>query len=196
MTLASGLLRRLRATRLGAAFMPLAVMLWLVPAAVAQSHSTVQHRLDCVLISGRLYLGNPGAGSNPKFVTCAIHFDQVKPHSDGVIVVLQDGHRKSTYSILRLHLPPQSSRLSIGWLHHRQPVSVGCALAAGRLYLGATGPARHKNVICSVRFYQLAPASDGVTVVLRHAHRQSTYSVVLRRLPHRPIGYRTIPWVS
>ncbi len=196
MTLPSGFLRRGRITQLAAAGVTLVFALWLPSAAAAQSHGTAKHRLDCVLVSGRLYLGSPGAGSNPKFVTCGIHFDQVKPHSDGVIVVLQSGRHRSTYSILELHLPPPSSRYSIRWLHHRKPAIIGCALAGGKLYLGAMGPARHRKVTCSVRFYQLVPAADGVTVVLGEGHHHSTYSVVLRQLPRHAAGYATIPWVS
>jgi hypothetical protein len=169
----------------------------LVPAAAAQTSPAAGHRLGCVLIGGRLYLGNPGAGPNPRFVTCAIHFDQVHPRSDGVIVVLRHARRTSAYSILRRHLQlPPAGRQLLRWRHHRGPANIACALAGGRLHLGSTGPARpRKKLTCSVRFYQLAPAADGVIVVLRAAHHRSRYSVVLRKLPHHPTGYTRIRWI-
>jgi hypothetical protein len=106
-----------------AAAVALACMAWLAPAA-AHAAATAKHQIECVLISGRLYLGSPGAGPNPKFVTCDIRFEQVKPHSDGVIVVLRSGRHGSTYSILKLHLPQPSSRYLLRWLHrHSHPRS-------------------------------------------------------------------------
>lgn len=174
-----------------------AVLLLVLPSAgTAGASGTAPHRLPCVLIRGRLYLGSPGAGTNPQFVTCAIRLDQVRPLSDGVILVLQYARRTSTYSILRIRLPvPPSGRFPIPWLHHRGPVEVGCALSGGRLYLGRTGPSRPRRiVICSISFYQLVPSTDGVLAVLRQARNRSAYSVVLRPQPHRPTGFVPIPW--
>lgn len=175
-----------------------AVLVWLAPAASAQATAAPPHRLHCVLIQGRLYLGSPGAGSNPKFVTCAIHFDQVLPRSDGVIVVLHHAPQRSTYSILKTHFfTPPAGRYRIRWLHHPGSAKIGCVLSHGRLYLGSSAPAGpRRHVTCSVAFYQLEPAADGVTAVLRHRHRTTTYSVVLRRLPHRPTAYLRIRWLA
>ena len=81
-----------------------AFFMCLAPAATASVSSAAAHQVHCVLIGGRLYLGSPGAGTNPEPVICAIHFDQVRPRSDGVIVVLQHARQTSTYSILRMRL--------------------------------------------------------------------------------------------
>lgn len=172
-------------------------LLWLTPAATAQASSTAPHRVDCVLAGGRLYLGSPGAVTNPKFVTCAVRFYQVRPRSDGVIVALQYARHTSTYSILKFRLIPIFGRFPIRWLHHPGPAKLGCALSGGQLYLGSTGPSHpRKKVTCSVSLYQLAPAADGVIAVLTEAHHTSTYSVVLRQLPHHPAGYLAIPWIT
>jgi hypothetical protein len=93
-------------------------------------------------------------------------------------------------------LPP-TGRTLLPWRHHPEAATIGCALAAGRLYLGSAGPARPRTrTTCSVRLYQMTPAADGVTVVLRAAHHASVYSVVLRKLPHRPTGSMLIRWIS
>jgi hypothetical protein len=60
-----------------------------VPAAAS---SVPAHRMACILISGTLYLGDPGSGPNPRNVTCSVHFAQVHPRSDGVVVVLRHGN--------------------------------------------------------------------------------------------------------
>jgi hypothetical protein len=123
-------------------------------------------RLGCVLISGRLYLGNVGAaGPGPRFVVCDVSFRQVHPRSDGVILVLRTSHHRSAYSILdpRFGLPP-SGRTMLPWRRHPGAATIGCALAGGRLHLGSTGPARPRTrTTCSVRLYQMTPAADGVT---------------------------------
>jgi hypothetical protein len=167
--------------------------------AAAQASSVPAHRLDCVLASGRLFLGDAGAaGPGARLVVCDVGFRQVHPRSDGVIVVLRTPHHRSVYSILRprFGLRP-AGRTLLPWRHHPGAATIGCALAGGRLYLGSTGPARPRTrTTCSVRLYQMTPAADGVTVVLRTAHHASTYSVVLRKLPHRPTGSTQIRWIS
>jgi hypothetical protein len=167
--------------------------------AAAQASSVPAHRLGCVLVSGRLYLGDAGAaGPGARFVVCDVSFRQVHPRSDGVILVLRTPHHRSVYSILkpRFGLPP-SRRTLLPWRHHPGAAAIGCALAAGRLYLGSSGPAQPRTrTTCSVRLYQMTPAADGVTVVLRSAHHASAYSVVLRKLPHRPAGSTLIRWIS
>lgn len=149
-----------------------------------------------MLIDGRLYLGSPGAGPNPRFVVCGVQFEQVIPRSDGVIVVFTYRHRRSSYSILNTALPvPLDGRQLLGWRHRRGPATVWCSRVGRRLYLGDDGPARHRvRVTCSVRFYQLSPDADGVQVVLRSGRYRSAYSIVLRRLPHHARRYDTIPW--
>lgn len=167
--------------------------------AAAQASSVPAHRLGCVLIGGRLYLGDAGAaGPGPQFVVCDVGFRQVHPRSDGVILVLNTPHHRSVYSILRLRfgLRP-TGRTLLPWRHHPEAATIGCVLAGGRLYLGSTGPARPRiRTTCSVRLYQMTPAADGVTVVLRAAHHASVYSVVLRKLPHRQTGSTLIRWIS
>ena len=167
--------------------------------AAAQASSVSAHRLGCVLIGGRLYLGDAGAaGPGPQFVVCDVGFRQVHPRSDGVILVLNTPHHRSVYSILRLRfgLRP-TGRTLLPWRHHPEAATIGCVLAGGRLYLGSTGPARPRTrTTCSVRLYQMTPAADGVTVVLRAAHHASVYAVVLRKLPHRPTGSTLIRWIS
>lgn len=167
--------------------------------AAAQASSVPTRRLGCVLLGGRLYLGDAGAaGPDPRLVVCDVSFRQVHPRSDGVILVLRTPHHKSVYSILRprFGLPP-SGRTLLPWRHHPGAATIGCALAGGRLQLGSTGLARPRTrTTCSVRLYQMSPAADGVTVVLRTAHHASTYSVVLRKLPHRPTGSTLIHWIS
>jgi len=167
--------------------------------AAAQPSSVPAHRQDCVLASGRLFLGDAGAaGPGARLVVCDVGFRQVHPRSDGVIVVLRTPHHRSMYSILRprFGLPP-SGRMLLPWRHHPGAATIRCALAAGRLSLGSSGPAQPRTrTTCSVRLYQMTPAADGVTVVLRTAHHASTYSVVLRKLPHRPTGSTLIPWTS
>lgn len=172
----------------------------LVPgsAALAQGDVAVSHRIGCVLIKGHLYLGSPGAGSHAKFVICAIQFDQVRPRSDGIIVVLRQARHRSAYSILPPRLPVRPvGRSQLRWRHHPGSATIRCALAGGRLYLGSAGPRRRRRAVaCSVRFYQLAPSADGVVVVLAYARHKSEYSVVLRRLPHHPSGYIAISWLA
>jgi hypothetical protein len=167
-------------------------------AAAAQGSPAPVHRLGCVLISGRLYLGDPGASSHPRFVICNIHFSQVHPRSDGVILVLRQAHHRSTYSILTPHFGVRPfGRALLRWRRHPAPVKITCALAGRRLYLGSTGPARpRKKATCSVRFYQMSPAADGVITVLRTAHHTTAYSIVLRKLPHHPTGSTPIRWTS
>ena len=167
--------------------------------AAAQASSVPAHRMGCVLVSGRLYLGDAGAaGPSPRFVVCDVGLRQVHPRSDGVILVLRTPHHRSVYSILkpRFGLQP-TGRTPLPWRHHPGAATIGCALAGGRLHLGSTGPAQPRiQARCSVRLYQMTPAADGVTVVLRTAHHASTYSVVLRKLPHRPTGSTSIRWIS
>jgi hypothetical protein len=131
-------------------------------------------------------------------VVCDVGFRQVHPRSDGVILVLRTPRHRSAYSILkpRFGLPP-SGRTLLPWRHHRGTATIGCALAGGRLHLGSTGPARPRTKpTCSVRLYQITPAADGVTVVLQTEHHASAYSVVLRKLPHRPAGSTLIRCIS
>ena len=156
------------------------------------------HQMGCVLISGHLYIGDPGAGPNPRNVTCDLQFSQVHPRSDGVILVLRQARHRSTYSVLKLPsgLRPAGREL-LPWHNHPGPVKIVCALASGRLYLGSTGPAHpRRKAACTVRFFQLTPAADGVTVVLRTAHDRSIYWVVGRQLPHRPTGSTPIRWIT
>ena len=165
-----------------------------VPAAAS---SVPAHRMACILISGTLYLGDPGSGPNPRNVTCSVHFAQVHPRSDGVVVVLRHGNITSASSLRRQ--PPQLpvfGRDPLPWLHHPGPARIGCALAGGQLYLGSTGPAgpRVKRV-CTVRFVQLEPAADGVLAVLSTAHHVTRYTVVKATFPHRPTGRTTLPWL-
>ena len=84
--------------------------------------------------------------SNPKFVTCAIHFDQVKPRSDGVIVVLRHAGHRSTYSILRPHLPVRLRRAtrSGGFTTTARPRSAARFPDVGSIW-AAPGPAPQKR---------------------------------------------------
>jgi hypothetical protein len=129
------------------------------------------HQMGCVLISGRLYVGDPGAGPNPQFVICDLQFRQVHPRSDGVILVLRQARHRTAYSIHKVPagLHP-AGRRPLPWRHHPGPVKIVCALADGHLYLGSTGPAHpRRKATCTLRFFQLTPAADGVTIVLRTA---------------------------
>ncbi len=175
-----------------------ALTLSLAPSASATDHTTASHRLGCVLIDRRLYLGSPGAASHRNFVTCTVNFDQVKPRSDGFIMVLKEAGHKSAYSIVAPHLPVRPTAYHpIRWRHHSGPAELRCIPSGRRLYLGSTGPARpRKKVNCSVHFYQLGPSADGVVVILKAAHHTSTYSVALEHLPHRPTGYAPIRWIA
>ena len=155
------------------------------------------HRLNCVRVSGHLYLGDPGATTNPAFVVCSIHVRQVHPRSDGVIVVLRQGRHLSVYSLLKAHFtPPPFGRTRLRWRSHPGPVKVACALAGGRLHLGSTGPRPRTKETCTMRFYQESPVADGVVAILRTAHHSSRYSVVERTLPHPAIGTTRIRWLS
>jgi hypothetical protein len=170
-----------------------------LPATAAQASSASAHRMGCALLSGRLYLGDVGAaGPGVRLVVCDVSFRQVHPRSDGVILVLHTPHHRSVYSVLtpRFGSPPLGRTL-LPWRHHPGAATIGCAWAGGRLQLGSTGPAQPRaRARCSVRLYQMTPAADGVTVVLRTAQHASTYSVVLRKLPHRPAGSTLIRWIS
>ncbi len=155
------------------------------------------HRLNCVRVSGHLYLGDPGATTNPAFVVCNIHIRQVHPRSDGVIVVLRQARHLSVYSLLKSHFtPPPFGRTRLRWRSHPGPVKIACALAGGRLHLGSTGPRPRTKETCSMRFYQLSPDVDGVVAILRTAHHHSRYSVVGPTLPHPAIGTTRIRWIS
>jgi hypothetical protein len=155
------------------------------------------HRLNCVRVSGHLYLGDPGATTNPAFVVCSIHVRQVHPRSDGVIVVLRQGRHLSVYSLLKAHFtPPPFGRTRLRWRSHPGPVKIACALAGGRLHLGSTGPRPRTKETCTMRFYQLSPAADGVVAILRTAHHSSRYSVAGETLPHPAIGTTRIRWLS
>jgi hypothetical protein len=80
--------------------------------------------------------------------------------------------------------------------HRAGPAKISCVLVGRRLYLGSTGPARpRKKATCSVRFYQMSPAADGVIAVLHTAHHTTAYSVVLRKLPRHPTGSTLIRWI-
>jgi hypothetical protein len=166
------------------------------PPAAAQP-PVAAHRMNCILISGTLYLGDPGSGPNPRNVTCGVHFAQVHPRSDGVVVVLRHGTITSLSSLRRQ--PPQTpvfGREPLRWLNHPGPARIGCALAGGLLHLGSTGPARPRaKRVCTVRFVQLEPAADGVLAVLSTAHHVTRYTVVMARFPHRPTGRTALPWV-
>jgi hypothetical protein len=169
----------------------------LTPAA-AQSGHAVRHQVRCELLDGRLYLGDPGAGGPAKFPTCSIHFDQLRPRSDGVIVILRSGKHSSRYSIRKLPASLQGAdRDLIPWRHHPGAAKLGCALAAGRLYLGSAGPSHpRRKASCTVRIYQLSPDADGVVVVLTSGKHITQDQVVLRRLPHHPTAYLPIHWTS
>ena len=168
----------------------------LAPVSAAASQ-VLAHRMNCILISGTLYLGDPGSGPDPRNVICSIHFAQVHPRSDGIVVVLRQGNITSSFSLRRQ--PPQLpvfGRQPLPWLHHPGPARVGCALAGGQLHLGSTGPAAPRTKrVCTVRFVQLEPAADGVLAVLSTADHVTRYTVVKIRLPHRPTGRTTLPWV-
>jgi Pentapeptide repeats (8 copies) len=74
---------------------------------------------------------------------------------------------------------------------------VVCDLLNGRLRLGtrpASGP--QQAMICSIRFEQLNPPRDGVTVVLTGAGRQSMYAVVTKHLHLNHAGHTPIPWLD
>jgi hypothetical protein len=147
----------------------------LTPAAAAQSGRAVRHQ-----------------------VRCGIHFDQLRPRSDGVIVILRSGKHSSRYSIRKLPASLQGAdRDLIPWRHHPGPAKLGCALAAGRLYLGSAGPSHpRRKVSCTVRIYQLSPDADGVVVVLTSGKHRTQDQVVLRRLPHHPTAYLPIRWTA
>lgn len=166
-------------------------------AAATQPSRAPVHRLNCVRVSGHLYLGDPGATTNPAFVICSIHVRQVHPRSDGVIVVLRQAGHRSTYSLLKSHFtPPPFGRTLLRWRSHPGPVKIACALAGGRLHLGSTGPRPRTKETCSMRFYQLSPVADGVIAILRTAHHSSRYSVFERKLPRLPASTTPIPWIS
>lgn len=173
-----------------------AVIVPFAPAALAQSGRPVRHQLSCQLVGSQLYLGNPGAVGRPKIVTCGIHFDRLRPRSDGVIVVLRYRKHSSHYSILKL---PSSlrhaGRFLISWRHHPGPAQLSCNLAGSRLSLGSTTQP-HQKVTCSVRFYQLNPAVDGVAAVLTSGRHRTQYWVVVPHLPHRPTAYLPIRWTA
>jgi hypothetical protein len=175
-----------------------AVIAPVTPAAAAQRGRSVPHQLSCQLVDGQLYLGNPGAVGRPDIVTCGIHFDQLRPRNDGVIVILRYRQHSTKYSVLSL--PPSlrhAGRFLIGWRHHPGPAQLTCVLAGGRLSMGSGDLSRpHQKVTCTVRFYQLNPAVDGVAAVLTSGHHRTQYWVVTHHLPHRPTAFLPIRWTA
>jgi hypothetical protein len=167
-------------------------------AASAQPNSLPRHQVHCVLADGHLFLGSAGAVHPRRTVTCSVHFYQLIPHADGVIVALNGARHHSSYSVIIKHLAvPPTGRTAIPWLNHPAPAKLHCALVRGHLYLGSAGAGSpRRTVTCSVRFYQLIPHADGVIVALKGARHHSSYSVEIKHLLVPPTGRTLIRWIA
>ncbi len=176
----------------------LALVLVASPVLAGMGTSTASHAVTCLLVDGRqLVLGNAGAaGPNVRAVTCSVAFDQVRPRRDGVVLVLRAASHQIVFSLVADDFRPAATS-PIVWLHRTSLPTVPCTLAAGRLYLGATGPPSGRTPsTCAVRFEQLSPYADGVVVVLANAGHQTKYTVAMHQFSQRPSGYTRIPWSS
>ena len=147
------------------------------------------HRLNCVRVSGHLYLGDPGATTNPAFVVCNIHVRQVHPRSDGVIVVLRQARHLSVYSLLKSHftVPPfgrSAAALAQSSGTGENRLRAGRRAAAPRQH-GA--PAAHEGNL----LHALLPAEPGGRRRGCHSpHRASQLQVLSRRADAPPPGHR------